>query len=115
MQAKQRLSLIASNLRSFSTAAHPHYDIKYNPADRSITLNPHGPHKSSLIWLHGLGDSAHGFADVFLNEDYVWTPPHVKVILLTAPERAVTLNNGMRMNSWYDIYSLRGDGITSVD
>ncbi|TNV73468.1 hypothetical protein FGO68_gene16404 [Halteria grandinella] len=117
MLAKQRLSLIERNLRAFSTSdsRHPIYNIQVDRKERSITLVPKESHKSSLIWLHGLGDSANGFADVFLNEEYAWTPPHVKVILLTAPERPVTLNGGMVMNSWYDIYSLRGDYIKSLD
>jgi len=33
-------------------------------------------------------------------------PDTCKVILPTAPQRAVTLNNGMVMNSWYDIKTL---------
>jgi phospholipase/carboxylesterase len=71
--------------------------------------------KYSLIWLHGLGDSAHGFADVFLDPNWRFVPANCKVRLLTAPERPVTLNGGMRMNSWYDILSLRGDSIKCPD
>jgi len=59
-----------------------------------------------LIWLHGLGDSAHGFADVFGNPALGVVPPTCKVILPTAPIRAVTCNDGYRMTSWYDIKSL---------
>jgi hypothetical protein len=29
-----------------------------------------------------------------------------KVVLLTAPTRAVSINNGMKMPSWYDIKKL---------
>jgi len=32
--------------------------------------------------------------------------PHAKFVLPTAPIQPVTLNGGMRMNSWYDIVGL---------
>jgi phospholipase/carboxylesterase len=110
----ERLLLLYRNLRPLSTSnsdRHPVFNIEIDRKERSITLIPKQgtEHKSSLIWLHGLGDSANGFADVFLNEEFAWSPPTCKVLLLTAPERPVTLNGGMIMNSWYDIYSLRGD------
>ena len=93
------------------------YDIEESTEERSIVLTPNTtePAKYALIWLHGLGDSAQGFADLFLQEESRFTPANCKVVLLTAPERPVTLNGGMRMNSWYDIYSLRGDHIKSLD
>ena len=56
--------------------------------------------------MHGLGDSAYGFLDVFMDEQFNLVPAHCKVVLLTAPERPVTLNGGMVMNSWYDISEL---------
>ncbi|OMJ86278.1 hypothetical protein SteCoe_12266 [Stentor coeruleus] len=69
---------------------------------KDIILNPK-VHKRTLIWLHGLGDSAEGFLPLFqmnpLLED-------CKIVLLTAPSRPVTLNYGMKMNSWYDIISI---------
>lgn len=107
-----RLTLLANHtFRSFPTSysgTHPLYDIEHVKQDRSIILTPrHTHHKYSLIWLHGLGDSANGFADIFLDEHWRFTPDTCKVILLTAPERPVTLNEGMVMNSWYDIKSLK--------
>jgi predicted esterase len=56
--------------------------------------------------MHGLGDSAEGFLDVFNNPEYNVVPDNCKVLLLTAPERAVSMNGGMKMNSWYDIMQL---------
>ena len=56
--------------------------------------------------MHGLGDSANGFSDIFLDKRINLVPDNCKVILPTAPERAVTCNNGMMMNSWYDIKDL---------
>ena len=58
-------------------------------------------HKYSLIWLHGLGDTAIGFYDVFTK--HVDLPDTCKVILPTAPVRKVTVNMGMEMPAWFDI------------
>lgn len=44
-----------------------------------------------------------GFADVFLDSSFAMVPKSCKVLLLTAPERPVSMNGGMVMNSWYDI------------
>lgn len=54
--------------------------------------------------MHGLGDSAEGFAPLFQQHSDIL--PNCKYVLLTAPTRAVTLNMGMRMTSWYDIRTL---------
>lgn len=32
---------------------------------RNIIIGPSGEHKYTVIWLHGLGDSANGFLPVF--------------------------------------------------
>ena len=34
-------------------------------------------------------------------------PPSCRVVLPTAPEQPVTLNDGYEMNSWFDIYPMR--------
>ena len=61
-------------------------------------------HKYSLVWLHGLGDSAEGMIDFFLDPNVL--PLTTKVILPTAPERPVTCNMGFPSTSWYDIKQL---------
>lgn len=66
--------------------------------------------RRTLIWLHGLGDSADGFAPLFQQQLQL---PDTNVLLLTAPQRAVTLNGGMVMNSWYDIKTLGAREINS--
>lgn len=68
-------------------------------AGRDIHIIPQ-VHKHTIIWLHGLGDSAEGFLPIFEEKDIL---PDCKVVLLTAPKQPVTLNGGMVMNSWYDI------------
>ena len=67
-------------------------------------------HKHTLIWLHGLGDSADGFKGIFGHPAKTMVPPTCKVVLPTAPIRPVTINNGMEMTSWYDIMDLSGAG-----
>ncbi|BDA41540.1 Acyl-protein thioesterase 1 [Coccomyxa sp. Obi] len=64
-----------------------------------------GKHTSSVIFLHGLGDSGEGWADV---GEFELAPrlPNTKLLFPTAPQRSITLNMGMRMNGWYDLKSL---------
>ncbi|KAJ2549046.1 hypothetical protein EV175_004594 [Coemansia sp. RSA 1933] len=61
-------------------------------------------HTASVIFMHGLGDSGHGWEPVaqILSQSL----PHVKFIMPHAPEQPVTVNGGFRMPSWYDIKSL---------
>ena len=102
LQALSSHFLLKSNFSS-SASQHPKYNIEEIKETRSIILHPKKAHKYSLIWLHGLGDSAYGFVDVFLDQTHDIAPANCKVILLTAPERPVTMNDGMILNSWYDI------------
>lgn len=61
--------------------------------------------KCCIIWLHGLGASAADMAMLAaqLNIDQKL----VRHIFLNAPVRKVTLNNGLAMRAWYDIYGLK--------
>jgi predicted esterase len=54
--------------------------------------------------LHGLGDTGNGWAN--FAELVHRQLPHVKVLLPTAPKRAITLNGGQKMNGWFDIRTL---------
>ena len=63
------------------------------------------PPPTALVFLmHGLGDTAAGWADVA----QMLSPalPFAKFILPTAATQPVSLNGGMPMPSWYDIHSL---------
>ncbi|TPP57337.1 Acyl protein thioesterase 1 [Fasciola gigantica] len=60
---------------------------------------------ATLIFLHGLGDSGHGWAGML--KDLI--PEYCKLICPHAPSTSVTLNGGMRMPAWYDIYNLQID------
>lgn len=61
-------------------------------------------HTATVILLHGLGDTAHGWAD--FAPMLQMQMPHVKFVFPTAPTRPITLNGGMRMTGWFDILSL---------
>ncbi|EGO02386.1 hypothetical protein SERLA73DRAFT_86680 [Serpula lacrymans var. lacrymans S7.3] len=68
-----------------------------------LTVSPLSKHTATVIFIHGLGDSGHGWkpvADMFRPE-----LSHVKWVLPHSPERAVTANMGIEMPSWFDVYS----------
>lgn len=57
---------------------------------------------TTLIVLHGLGDSGHGFVPVCGELD-LSSLGAVRFVLPHAPERPVTINGGYVMPAWYDI------------
>ena len=67
-----------------------------------------GPANAAVLWLHGLGATAHDFEPIppvlGLPQDH-----RIRFIFPPAPTRPVTLNAGMRRPAWYDIRSLDGD------
>lgn len=73
--------------------------MKLTRVGQDLILNPEAQ-KYTLIWLHGLGDTAQGFVPVFNRFQLL---DDCKYVLLTAPKRPVTVNAGIRMNSWFDI------------
>ena len=73
-----------------------------------IETNPVSEIKSTVIWLHGLGDSGHGFAPI-VPELRLPDALGVRFVFPHAPERPVTINGGMRMRAWYDIKSMDFD------
>lgn len=78
------------------------------PPDRIIEPLGGGPARSTVIMLHGLGDTAAGWFDTVKHE----LAPKLREtrwILPTAPSISVTMNMGMKMPAWYDIVSLAAD------
>jgi phospholipase/carboxylesterase len=59
----------------------------------------------SVIWLHGLGADGHDFEPIVPELVKPGWPP-LRFVFPHAPVRAITLNGGMRMRAWYDIYGL---------
>ena len=78
------------------------YEFSKKGAD--IYLTPKAKHTHTLIFMHGLGDSAQGFYD-FFTETSSPAPATMKIVLPTAPIRPVTINAGMKMASWFDFKS----------
>ena len=70
-----------------------------------LVVAPREPHSATLIFLHGLGDTGHGWRGALADLGL----PGLKVVLPTAAERRVTLNGGMRMPAWFDIHGLTPD------
>ena len=58
---------------------------------------------AAVIWMHGLGDSGHGWSEVVGG---LGLPRDLSVRLLFphAPEIPVTINRGFRMPAWYDFH-----------
>ncbi len=68
----------------------------------------------TVIWMHGLGADGHDFEPIV---PYLKLPAHyaVRFVFPHAEVRAVTINAGMRMRAWYDIFNpLIGEGIEDI-
>ncbi len=65
---------------------------------------PHGQANASVIWLHGLGASGDDFAGI-VTELGLPTNHGVRFIFPDAPFKAITINQGLQMRAWYDIYN----------
>ena len=60
---------------------------------------------AAVIWLHGLGADGHDFEPI-VPELELARP--VRFVFPHAPIRPVTINQGMRMRAWYDIFQFGG-------
>ena len=69
-----------------------------------LILQPSKPADACVIWLHGLGADKYDFLPVAeaLQESLLST----RFVLPQAPTRAVTVNGGYAMPSWYDILAM---------
>ncbi|WP_339417673.1 MULTISPECIES: alpha/beta hydrolase [unclassified Pseudomonas] len=69
-----------------------------------LILQPSKPADACVIWLHGLGADRYDFLPVAeaLQESLLTT----RFVLPQAPTRAVTINGGYEMPSWYDIKAM---------
>lgn len=74
-----------------------------DPKPNPIEILTSTPPKASVIWLHGLGADGHDFVPLVpaleLQSDLA-----LRFIFPHAPRRPVTINGGMVMRAWYDIY-----------
>ncbi|WFD25253.1 lysophospholipase [Malassezia nana] len=61
---------------------------------------------ATVFLLHGLGDTAQGWVDVARMLGRQQALQHIRFVLPTAPIQPVSVNMGMKMTSWFDLYSL---------
>jgi phospholipase/carboxylesterase len=71
----------------------------------AVEINTGPGPKAAVIWLHGLGADGHDFEPI-VPELELGAP--VRFVFPHAPVRPVTINQGMRMRAWYDIFQLGG-------
>lgn len=70
----------------------------------TIELNPSQAAQKTIIWLHGLGADGEDFVPI-VPELNIQEPLQIRFIFPNAPVQPVTINGGMRMRAWYDIYA----------
>jgi len=61
--------------------------------------------RAAVIWLHGLGADGNDFVPIVDELDLGGLPP-IRFVFPHAPVRPVTINGGMAMRAWYDIFNL---------
>ena len=71
----------------------------------AIELESGSHPQAAIIWLHGLGADGHDFEPVVPE---LGLAKAVRFVFPHAPVRPVTLNAGMPMRAWYDIFQLGG-------
>jgi phospholipase/carboxylesterase len=69
-----------------------------------LILQPTLAADACVIWLHGLGADRYDFMPVA--EALQQRLPSTRFVLPQAPTRAVTINGGYAMPSWYDILAM---------
>jgi predicted esterase len=72
---------------------------------KGIVITPTQGYSNVVLWFHGLGDTADGWA----NQMPDFEIENTKFVLPTAPSRSISLNGGMKMPGWSDIYGLDAD------
>jgi phospholipase/carboxylesterase len=71
----------------------------------AVEINTGPNPQAAVIWLHGLGADGHDF-EAIVPELRLDKP--VRFVFPHAPVRPVTVNQGMRMRAWYDIFQFGG-------
>lgn len=74
---------------------------------QTVEVETGGQPEAAILWLHGLGADGHDFEPIVTELNL---PFPVRYIFPHAPVRKVTINNGMAMRAWYDIYSFDRGG-----
>lgn len=95
-------SVINSSNSSRYTFARSTAKMSINP----VVISSSVKQTATVIFLHGLGDSGNGWAEAMTQI----RQPYVKVICPSASPMPVSLNQGFRMPSWFDLFTLDESG-----
>ncbi|KAI0089251.1 Phospholipase/carboxylesterase [Irpex rosettiformis] len=87
---------------STATAGEAQSDIMASTL-KFLTVAARAKHTATVIFVHGLGDSGHGWQPVASMLGSTPAFQHIKWVLPHAPEMPVTANGGLVMPSWFDI------------
>ena len=71
----------------------------------SVEIEPRGPARSAVIWLHGLGADGHDFEPI-VPELGLDPALETRFVFPHAPAIPVTVNGGFVMPAWYDIHDV---------
>ena len=71
----------------------------------AVEIETGSPPQGAVLWLHGLGADGHDFEPI-VPELRLAKP--VRFVFPHAPIQAVTINGGMQMRAWYDIFQFGG-------
>lgn len=67
-----------------------------------VVMKATSKHTATMIFLHGLGDTGHGWAGILRQ----FLPNYMKIVCPNAPSIPITCNGGFVMPGWYDIKNL---------
>ena len=79
--------------------------MQLNAEDDRIELQPDAAPDASIIWLHGLGADGYDFEGVVPMLELPQEAA-VRFVFPHAPVQPVSLNGGLEMRSWFDIYGI---------
>ncbi len=91
---------------SSSTSVNQHSrpgPLTDKPHLETLEVEPAGPADASVIWMHGLGADANDFHGI---PPQLGLPAELRVryVFPNAPRIPVTINGGLIMRAWYDVY-----------
>lgn len=92
----------------------PRSPLRLSETDTEVLLSPAEAPAAAVVWLHGLGADGHDFVPV-VSELGLPEGHRVQFVFPHASVRKVTLNGGMPMRAWYDIYGLNREGPQDAD
>lgn len=81
--------------------------MRYTRNMDAIEIETGAAPRAAVLWLHGLGADGHDFEPIVPELSLDGVPP-TRFVFPHAPIRPVTLNQGMPMRAWYDIFRLGG-------